>query len=444
MRAVWGAFLLFTSVYCLLAFQPFTYAALIKAPPYDWLPWFVRHHSGLYWIALAASLWAYGPILKNRTKLALFGLQAGVGLYILAQPFLGAAQPDWPTYAWSLLALGLVISIAAADTWQFLSTQYAGRQSRYLLDYSTVVFVAVLMAVLWAAGAQLRHYSESRAAVISRNSLEVTGWSVVSHVLVALLLLSALNLILITAARTPWPRIAKATLTLLFVFGLLWFMLLRFLETALSFDGWAGQVYAASLAAALTLFGFSLLLPLFQNREATAETPTSPRTKLISAAVALMFAAFIVVLPSAIQGGDWNGVIQHAVALTAWVVLGACAYRIRPSKARYSVAAILGVVFLAGSSYKALQATAIFWAGPLGKTDDEFARTFENYGVRDASFDLANHTLGNGRDVACGDLCRILREYTNIPNFPVQREVNLVDNLGPGAGRASKYFHFRD
>ena len=149
-----------------------------------------------------------------------------------------------------------------------------------------------------------------------------------------------------------------------------------------------------------------------------------------------------VVLPSVIQGGDWNGVIQHAVALGGWFILGACAYRIRPPKAKYSVAAILGILLLAGFGYKALQATAIYWARPLGKTDDEFARTFENYGIRDASFDLANHALGNGREVPCGDLCRILRQHTNIPNFSVQREMNLVDRITPARGERPNIFVF--
>ena len=441
LRILWGGFLLFTSIYCLLAFLPFTYSALIKAPPYDWLPWFVRHHAGLYWVALAAAAFAYRPIFKSKTKIILFGLQAGVGLYILARPFLGSVHPDWQTYSWSLLTLCLVISIAAAETWQYLGAQDTVKDPEVLLNYSTGIFVALVMALLWITGAQLRLYGESHTAIFSLNFAEVTGWSVISHLLVAVLLLSALNLIFVTAAKTPWPKIAKHTLTGLFVFGILCFMLLRFLENSLSFDGWAAQLYAASLSAALTLFGFSLAIPLIQTRE-TRTAQFGPGRKLVPVAIALLLGALIVALPSAIQGGDWNGVIQHAVALAGWIVLGACAYKIRPPKAKYSVAAILGVVLLAGFGYKGLQATVIFWAKPLGKTDDEFARTFENYAVRDASFDLANHALGNGREQPCGDLCRILREYTNIPNFPIQRETNLVDRLVPAQGERPNIFIF--
>ena len=34
LKLSWGTYLLLTSLYCLLAFLPYTYCALIKAPPY--------------------------------------------------------------------------------------------------------------------------------------------------------------------------------------------------------------------------------------------------------------------------------------------------------------------------------------------------------------------------------------------------------------------------
>src|ERR1051326_2508103 len=66
LRFVWGGFLLFSSIYCLLAFLPFTYSALIKAPPYDWIPWFVNHYSALYWLACGIAGVAFAPILKSK------------------------------------------------------------------------------------------------------------------------------------------------------------------------------------------------------------------------------------------------------------------------------------------------------------------------------------------------------------------------------------------
>ena len=60
LRLLVGMYFVLTSIYCLLAFLPYTFYFLIKAPPYAWMPWFVRHQAGLYWIASAAALWRAG------------------------------------------------------------------------------------------------------------------------------------------------------------------------------------------------------------------------------------------------------------------------------------------------------------------------------------------------------------------------------------------------
>jgi hypothetical protein len=210
----------------------------------------------------------------------------------------------------------------------------------------------------------------------------------------------------------------------------------------LSFDGWAAQIYAISVSVAVTLLGCSLILPFVQPREVGAESSAGSSRKLLPLSIALAFSLLMVALPAVIQGADWDGVIQHTVALAGWLVLGVCAYQIRAPKANYSMAAMLGVLLLAGFGYKSLQACEIFWGKPLGKTDDDITRAMESYAVHDASFDLANHALGNGREQPCGDLCRILREYTNIPNFKPQTEVKLVDPLIPVQGERPNIFIF--
>ncbi|HKR46261.1 MAG TPA: sulfatase-like hydrolase/transferase, partial [Paraburkholderia sp.] len=65
-----------------------------------------------------------------------------------------------------------------------------------------------------------------------------------------------------------------------------------------------------------------------------------------------------------------------------------------------------------------------------------------DYGSRDASFLLAHHVLGNGRHEACGDLCRILREYTNVRDTHIRQGVKLVDNMLPAQGEHPNVFIF--
>jgi hypothetical protein len=428
LKIFWGGFLLLTALYCLLAFLPYTYSSLIKGPPYAWIPWFVRHDPALYWLALGAGVGAYWPLHKPISKLWLFGLQAAVGVYLTAWPVLPSLHSDWRAYLCGLGALALLIPVVALDTVESLCARRRSGPTAQL-DYSTAMVVASLVALLWAAGAQGRLYSEAHSLTLGLNALELAAWSVLCHILFAILILSILNLIWLLASKTSRPSVARALLTGLFLFGILWLVLIRFLGNGLSFEGWAAQVFGASFAAALTLLGFSLVLPFLQFHAVRRERPVARGRNLFPLALALAFGLFIVALPALIQGGDWNGVIQHTVALAGWLVLGICAYQIRRPAANYSVATILGVLLLAGVGYKSLQASEIFWGKPLGQTDDDIVRAEESYAVHDASFDLVDDALGNERHEPCGDLCRILRQYTNIANFESQVNVRLVDPL---------------
>jgi len=115
-----------------------------------------------------------------------------------------------------------------------------------------------------------------------------------------------------------------------------------------------------------------------------------------------------------IGGEDWNGFVEGAGALLFWIAISICVFRLRPPRANYSAAVVVGTLLVSAFVYKGLQATEIFWGRPMGSTDDEISLTLEKYGADDASFLLAHHMLGNGRGEPCGDLCHIMREYTNI------------------------------
>src|SRR5262249_6607293 len=90
---------------------------------------------------------------------------------------------------------------------------------------------------------------------------------------------------------------------------------------------------------------------------------------------------------------------------------------------------------------KLLQGTEIFWAQGLGRTDDDIARAEERYASQNTSFQLAHHALGNApSQQACADLCRLLREHTNIRDAEIKTELKLVDALIPASGPRPNIF----
>src|SRR5260370_987239 len=101
LKLIWASYLLLTSLYCLLAFLPYTYYALINAPAYRWMPWFVLHHAQIYWVALlgaAAAHWNQGH--RRTFAVLLCALTVG-GLFITARPFLPQLHANPAAYVWS-------------------------------------------------------------------------------------------------------------------------------------------------------------------------------------------------------------------------------------------------------------------------------------------------------------------------------------------------------
>jgi Sulfatase len=434
LKLIWGTYLVLTSIYCLLAFLPYTYFALIKAPAYSWMPWFVHHHRPLYWLALFAA--AVASQLGNqegkttRGNSVLFGTLGLAGIYLAARPFMPALQNNWPAYWWSLIALLPLIATAAWDLHQHWPAAEDEHNDISLLEYSTGILLALAVGLIYSAGAIVRGHVEKAPIHFGLGRLEITGWSLLSHVLVAIIVISALNLIRLATRHARRPTSMRLALNGMAIALVIGTVLDHFLASALSFEGWAAHLYATLVALTLTLFLGYLVSPFLSADESPVPgSRFALRSMLLP--FALILSALAIAMPTFIGDGDWNGVQQNTFTILFWIVLCLCVYTLRPRRKRYSAATVLAVLLLAGFAYKALQATEIFWASALGSTDDDVARALETYAAQDTSFQLAHHILGNARELPCGDLCRILRQYTNIRDAEAKADVSLVDELAP-------------
>src|SRR5215475_14484253 len=95
-----GTYFVLTSLYCMLAYLPYTYTAFIKAPPYPWMPWFAHHQPLLFWIASIA--WILGALGKLYPKYSRENTRSQIpmlwtlliGPYITVYPFLPNLQSN--------------------------------------------------------------------------------------------------------------------------------------------------------------------------------------------------------------------------------------------------------------------------------------------------------------------------------------------------------------
>ena len=435
---LWGIYCLLTSIYCLLAFLPYTYVAVIKAPPYEWMPWFANHQALLYWIAAGLIAAAHWPNKNSRGFFLIAGFLGAFGIYVSARPFLPGLQNNWAAYGWSLAALAPLLLVAGFEIRQMWSSTTSHlRDSGF--SYSLGTAVAVGVALLYFAAAELHVCIDTHSLRLNLATAQLTVWSVISHVLFVVILLSVLNLTLIASRRMRSPQRVFLAIVGTITFGLLWKVLLGFLKSALTLEGWPAHLYAATLAAALTLSVISIGLQFSVSD--SIKQPTRGQRFAIFALV-LSFCLVALVLPTAISGSDWNGVLENTFTVILWIVLGVFFYRGRRSARSYSWVNILAVLVLSIFAYKGLQATEIFWAKPLGSTDDDVARAMDSYAAQDASFQLVHHFLGNTREEACADLCRILRENTNIRDAQAKTDLRLVDQLTPTTSARPNIFIF--
>jgi arylsulfatase A-like enzyme len=456
LRTVSGTYFVLTSLYCLLAFLPYTFCAFIKTPPYAWMPWLAHHQAALYWVAIGAALFSGWPVRdwrKDKRSQVLVGVLAASGIYLSLRPFLPALQNNYAAYYWSLTAL---LPLIAISVWQ-MSGAGEQRDPRNDVEHTAASFgfsagllVALVVSMIYTVGARVRLYSDTHTLAFHWQDTEVAFWSVVSHLALAIVVLSTLNLIFLVAEKTSRPRAVRRGLVGTSIAIVLSIVLARFLGNAISFEGRGAYLYACALALTLTLSGFAMVEPFLARKQQSSSRSAGmkPSSGLSSGQAIATWITIVVVTMLAlgsrwlIGGEDWNGFVESASALVFWIAMSLCVYRLRPVRVNYSPAAVVGVLLAGIFVYKTLQATEIFWGTSVGSTDDEISLKLEEYGAGDASFLLAHHMLGNGRGDVCGDLCRIMREYTNVRDTRTNTEVRLVDNLSPAQGTRPNIFVF--
>lgn len=438
LKLLWAAYLLATSLYCLLAYLPYTYYAFIKAPVYEWMPWFAAHHILLYWPALAAGAVGYFSKRQRALFVVAFGFATACGIALIFHPVLPAIQSDGTALALAMAALLLLILSALPVTIETWPTGALSEQP--LVGYSAPAVAAVLLCLLGLLGTDLRFHTQHSAGVQS-GSLFLWIFSLITHIVLAIVVVTALNMLSLIVVRSRFAREMRAALLLLIAFIILWRAIARFLETAVSASNPAAELYAAELALALCCVGASLVRPVTLRLGTTVAKNRTRSWVLVAVAGISCIAALFV--PSEVGAWDWNGFFQSIFALALWAVIGYTICALFPQRRRYSWQALAAVLVITVFFFKAFEATDFLWARSLGTTQDGVAQSVQAYAEKDFSFGLASEFLGQGlKRQTCDDLCRILREYTNIREATARKQLQLVENLAPTTGERPNIFIF--
>ena len=190
LKIVSGTYFVLTSLYCLLAFLPYTFCAFIKTPPYAWMPWLAHHQALTYWVAVTAALassWAAQTQWKHKAALIGIGLLAAAGVYVTLRPFLPGLQSNSAAYDWSLVALLPLIGIAV---WQLFGGQHAradaGEKRAESIGFSAGLLVALVVSLIYTIGARMRLYSDTHTLAFHWQDAEVALWSLASHCALAI------------------------------------------------------------------------------------------------------------------------------------------------------------------------------------------------------------------------------------------------------------------
>ena len=425
----WEAYFILASLYCFLAFIPFTYLFVIVNPPYRWMAVFAHYNLALLWLAVAAfvlSLW--------RQRLTGSGRVMTIAVVVLAVIMsihnpVSHIQNSAGALAWSMALLLPPLFVAASDFIQRASA--AGAQDRYTsIAYSDAIFVGALAGLISIAAPRLAEAMRAGFPLLQSHDAELMFWVVVEHVTVALFAASIINLIkLLLSRHTKNALLLNSGVIAFVVFAGLAFGCVSLVEDSLSLRGWAAWSYSVLFAATLTLCGLALFGAILSAERQERKNQWLPAT------ITILLLAFVIYVPLAVSpGDDWNGILHQSFTLLLWAILAIGICRLRSLQKQYAIGTILVFTMATCGAYETLNHSKRLWAADIGPNQVQILHELNNYSAQNTSFGLADRMLGNEEPEPCDAACKTLRQYSNIPHATIGRELNLVDNLSPTSG----------
>ena len=215
LRLVFVVFCVVKSIYCVLAFIPFTYQQVIESQLVSWTVTFVRFHPWMYWIAFVSAAWTLAEDYRPGTRALVVGfLAAGAiaGAALVAFPLLATIKNEPADLVWAAVWLMPLWWLAAIDifgpgrrlTW---SSAQTGEDWRL---FWTAVIAGTASAVVYGVIHEVRFGALSGPAPAAPMPIGVGLWSWVLHVLAFLAVFAAFACIRAIASLTRRPALAES------------------------------------------------------------------------------------------------------------------------------------------------------------------------------------------------------------------------------------------
>ncbi len=423
------------SLYCFLAFIPFTYLFVIVNPPYKWISFFA-HHNGLFlWLAVGALFLSHDFRIPAREIALRAVTEFSVAVAVTFFNPMEHVRNDTAALVWSVAFLFPPMLMAAQD---FLARISASDSSNNFssISYSDAIFVSLLVAVVSVAAPRIYSSIHAGLLLVQLYDVELIFWVIVEHVTVGILIASLVNLlrsILSRYIKNP-VILGSGVVGLVALVGLA-FGCLALIENSLSLRGFPAWIYSISFAATSVLGGLWMLSPLLDNAE------PHKQHKRVSFAVVVFPLAIVIYVPLAVApGDDWNGIVHHAFALLLWVSVGIAVCRMRSIKKQYSIRTVAAVALATCVVYGALNQSDSLWAADIGPNKTQIQHALNAYSAENPSFALTHQILGYQPPQPCDTACKTLRQYSEIPGAVIAEDVNLVEHLAPAAGPKPNIF----
>ncbi len=447
-RLAFAAFLMVTSIYCLLVWVPFSNFSFIQNPPITWIPVFVRFHPLIYGLLSLAVAFTLGPDVRRketrRAALAFLLLNASAFFYVWRRHSLAMLEPDISSYVWSMVSLLPLAWLAALDLYGLdlnrdLPNYGRLSRNRRRLTFAQTTLAAALVAILFAAASSFRGRGTASALPFAGLGVSLCFHLVIFNVVGAALIL--LRRIAVASAR-------PATVGFVLLRILVWFLSAQFLRTiilpTISFDGTQATIFAVVVSGVAILFGTGFVVrlrALLPERDLRLGHASIPVWLKVSAALGLLAVAAYGI-PPWLGPTDWDFVFQRIAVIGAWLlalkIISWTGIRIQGKAAPVAVFVVIAAATVGFARYAR---SVLYTSDPSPATQS----LLDAYAGADISFktayDVVSHPVDNQ---SYRDFYEFLKQNTNLGHDAVVAPVDtsLVSELKPVAGSKPNIFLF--